>query len=109
MTPRERPEYEHLRVLAEQDPDAFERRRHEIIESALVRVPEERSQRMRRLQWRIDQERLRCRTPLAACIALSRMMWDSVTGNHGLLEVLHKGSRVREGERCATVLPLDQQ
>ncbi|SCZ66156.1 DUF3135 domain-containing protein [Thiohalomonas denitrificans] len=102
------PEYEDLRALAQRDPDAFERRRREIIESALARVPEERRQRMRRLQWRIDQERLRCTNPLSACITLSRMMWDSVTGNHGLLDVLHNGKRVREDETGATVLPLNR-
>lgn len=74
--------------LAHQDPEAFEARRAELIEEFLAAQPEERRLRLRRLQWRIDRERERSRTPLAACIRLSKMMWDSVAGRRGLVESL---------------------
>ncbi len=108
-TLRELPDYERLRALAEQDPQAFEQKRREIIDSALEQVPEHRRRRMRCLQWRIDQERHRCKTPLAACISLSRMMWDSVTGNHGLLDVLQNGNRARRTAQRAAVLPMHRR
>jgi hypothetical protein len=33
-------------------------------------------------------ERRRARTPMAACLRLSAMMWDSLLGNHGLKDAL---------------------
>lgn len=100
------PDFEKLRALADRDPEAFEQERRVLIESALARVPERHRQRMRGLQWRIDQERRRCKTPMAACISLSRMMWDSVVGNQGLLDVLHNGRRGASATPRAKVLPL---
>lgn len=75
-------------ALARTDPEAFERRRREVIESFIESTPEAHREQLRRLQWRIDTERNRAPTPLAACIRISAMMWESVTGEHGLLATL---------------------
>ena len=77
-------DFDHWAELAVTDSDAFEARRSHLIEAFISSVPEERQPRLRRLQWRIDQIRRTARTPLASCIRISRMMWDSVLGEGGL-------------------------
>ncbi len=81
-------EFEAWADLAENDPPAFEDLRQAAIEEAIQQAPAGSQQRLRGLQWRIDQERRRARTPLAACIRISQMMWESVTGDGGLLQAL---------------------
>ncbi len=81
--------------LAQSDPQAFEARRAEIIEQMIQRMPAHKQQHMRCLQWKIDQVRAHASNPLSACIKLSEMMWDSLTGPGGLresLEQLGKGN-----------------
>jgi hypothetical protein len=72
--------------MARDDPDSFEQMRLAAIEDYIGGVPCEQQERLRRLQWRIDQERRLARTPLNACIRLSRMMWDNLLGRGGLRE-----------------------
>jgi hypothetical protein len=93
-------------ALARNDPQTFEKMRLAAIQAAIDGAPEANRERLRRLQWRIDQERRLARTPLAACIRISRMMWRAVLGPNGLRD------RVAElqdllgdnppGERCGT-------
>ena len=80
--------------LAKTDPAAFEARRSEVIEDMIQRMPLHKQQRMRCLQWKIDQVRNQASNPMAACIKLSEMMWDSLVGPGGLRETLE---RVSEG------------
>ena len=75
--------------LAIEDPAGFEKRRRRVIDQIISHFPEAKQKRLRMLQWRIDRERDRSATPMAACIRLSSMMWDSVLGEHGLLETLN--------------------
>lgn len=82
-------EFEHWSRLAKVDPGAFEDRRTRIIEAYICSVPKERQARLRGLQWRIDQARRSAGTPLAACIRISKMMWDAVLGEHGLHATLN--------------------
>ena len=72
--------------IAQEDPDAFESMRLAAIEDFLQTVPPESRERLRRLQWRIDQERRLANSPMGACIRLSRMMWEQVLGDSGLRE-----------------------
>ncbi len=74
--------------LADTDPKAFELRREQVIESVIQSMPDAKQDRMRRLQWRIDQERRLAKSPMAACIRLSNMMWENVLGKNGLLDNL---------------------
>ncbi|MGD8804165.1 MAG: DUF3135 domain-containing protein, partial [Gammaproteobacteria bacterium] len=71
--------------LARSDPEAFERYRRNVIEALIARAPERNRQHLRRLQWRIDQERQRASNPTAAFLKLYRMMWDSFAGEYGLI------------------------
>ena len=70
--------------LAKTDPAAFEARRLALIEAYLRRFPPLDQRRLRGLQFRIDMERRRARTPMAACLRLSAMMWESLLGSRGL-------------------------
>lgn len=75
-------------AVARNDPAAFEALRSEAIEAAIARAPAASRDRLRCLQWRIDQERRLAPTPLAACERISRMMWQRVAGPAGLTERL---------------------
>lgn len=70
--------------VARDDPEAFEAMRLKAIEEAIDSAPQDNRERLRRLQWRIDQERRLARTPMAACMRISRMMWRAVLGPNGL-------------------------
>lgn len=72
--------------MARNDPRAFEAMRLAAIEAVIESAPEANRERLRRLQWRIDQERRLARTPMAACLRISRMMWRAVLGPGGLNE-----------------------
>lgn len=70
-------DFEHWAELAQQDPEYFELLRTRTIDAFIQRCPEEFQHRLRCLQWRVDQVRKRAGTPMAACIKISEMMWDS--------------------------------
>ena len=70
--------------MARTDPETFELMRLATIETAIENSSESNRQRLRCLQWRIDQERRLARTPMAACLRISRMMWRTVLGPGGL-------------------------
>ena len=99
-------DFDALCALAQHDPAAFESHRARVIQAAIERAPAGRRQRLHRLQWRVDQVRRRSATPLAACISLSDMMWESVTGEHGLLETLRGQPRERVHRSDAVILPM---
>ncbi|HHI94486.1 MAG TPA: DUF3135 domain-containing protein [Gammaproteobacteria bacterium] len=71
-------DFDEMLALAKTDPATFEAKRTEYIESFLTGVPAEKQARLRGLQWQIDQTRQLARTPMASCIAISSMMWDSL-------------------------------
>ena len=70
--------------MARTDPETFELLRLAGIETAIESASESNRDRLRCLQWRIDQERRLARTPMAACLRISRMMWRTVLGPGGL-------------------------
>lgn len=81
-------DFEQWSQLARRDPEAFEDRRRELIDAVIARAPQDRQQRLRGLQWRVDQVRSRSSNPLAACISLTDMMWEAFAGDNGLIETL---------------------
>lgn len=82
-------DFERWARLAEESPEDFEAMRQAALEEFLAGVPEEQRERLRRLQWRVDQERRLAHTPMAACIRISRMMWQSLLGEGGLRDHLN--------------------
>ena len=105
-------DFEEWMLLAKSDPEEFEKRRKHVIDDLISSAPEDRQQRLRGLQWRIDIERRRCSNPLAACIRLSDMMWNFVYAEDGFLNALkmlgtaHSRVETEEKElRSAEILP----
>ncbi|MEN8132281.1 MAG: DUF3135 domain-containing protein [Pseudomonadota bacterium] len=77
-------DFDSMVAIAQNNPDEFERLRQQAIDEFIESASPENQARLRRLQWRIDQER-RNRNPMSACIRISKMMWDHLLGSHGLL------------------------
>ena len=63
--------------LARNDPEKFEALRTQAIDELIEAASEERKIHLRRLQWRVDRVRERSGTPMAATLAISKMMWES--------------------------------
>jgi hypothetical protein len=96
--------------LAREDPQAFERERARLIGQLIEAAPAEQRPRLEALQWRVEQVRRLSRTPLAACLKLSSMMWERVTGEHGLLAHLQRldgpaGAAPHRAPARGTVIP----
>jgi hypothetical protein len=75
--------------LAQTDPAAFEERRSCLIEDHIQNSPYHLQRRLRGLQFRVDMERRRARTPMGACVRISSMMWDALLGEGGLRDSLN--------------------
>lgn len=90
--------------LASSDPEGFEARRAHAIEEAIRRASPRTQDRLRRLQWKLDQVRHTSATPMAACIRMNHMMWDRITGPGGLLETLVEGRHTPPPRTHAKVL-----
>lgn len=83
-------DFEQWSTLATEDPEAFEAQRSRVIDEFLGRVASgPQQERLRRLQWRIDQVRDRSNSPMAACLSMYAMMWDRLLGEGGMLDALH--------------------
>jgi hypothetical protein len=98
-------------ALASNDPEAFERQRSLVIHRAIQRAPARQRLRLTRLQWQLDRIRETSRTPMAACLRMQDMMWQSVEGESGLLACLQQPSamlerRARPAVHPARILPL---
>jgi len=91
-------DFDQWKTLAETDPEAFERRRQAVIESYIGGVRPSKRQRLRGLQWRVDMERRRSSNPMQSFLRIYTMMWDSVCGEHGLLQACAP-SAAREQKR----------
>ncbi len=86
--------FEEMAHLAQHDPQTFESRRQELIEEAITQAPPDRQKRLRALQWRIDMERQRAKTPLGACLKIYDMLWDFIYAPGGFLEAVEKLKRL---------------
>lgn len=87
-------------ALAKSDPQAFETQRRQVIDRAIRAAPAARQQQLRRIQWKLDQIRSTSRTPMAACLRMNRLLWESLSGENGLLASLQQPALIRQ--RAAT-------
>ena len=78
--PSRRIDFEQWSWLARNDPEKFEEMRTRMLESALRGSRGTSRRRLEQLQWRIDRVRETNPNPLAACIAISDMMWETFQG-----------------------------
>ena len=81
-------DFDHWKRLAEEDLESFEATRVAAIEELIESFSPDSRERMRRLQWRIDQERRLAKSPMGSCLRLSKMMWRQLLGEGGLRERL---------------------
>ena len=79
-------------ALASQDPEAYEQYRLDVIEALITSASRVNQPHLRRLQWRIDQERKRAPNPIAACMKIYQMMWDSFAGSNGFVDIICNGN-----------------
>lgn len=108
MDPEQEFDFDRWRELAVNDPQAFEAERTRLIEQAICAAPERNRERLRKLQWKLDQIRRTSRTPLAAALRMHQLLSQSVWGERGLLEHLRwlqTGIRPQQPESDARVLP----
>jgi hypothetical protein len=104
-------DYDYWSQLWKDDPEAFEIERNRFIERFIASVSEDKRQRLYGLQWRVDMERQRSKTPYAALLRLQKMMWESVLGENGLLDSLRAITESAacdpQGEHDANIIRLD--
>ena len=81
-------DFDEWKNLAENNLQAFEARRREVIEGKIRHAPQSVQRRLRGLQWRIDLIRARYRDPMVSSAKLFDMMWQSVYGKDGFLQAL---------------------
>jgi len=97
------PSYEELREMAQKDPEALERLRLEHVRATINSAPEKYRQRLSGLQFQIDGQRRLAKSPMAACLRISKMMHDSL---HELKAVIEEEENPQPAltEDAATVL-----
>jgi hypothetical protein len=93
-------------ALAKKNPQAFEIKRKSTIDRAISQASPQRQQRLRCLQWQLDQIRNTARTPLAASLRMQRMLWEKLAGDTGLLACLQGSAGPANPRRhTASILP----
>ena len=85
-------QFDALATLAQNDPEAFEAERRRLLEEFMQEVPERHHRRLHGLQFRIDMERRRAKTPVSACLRISAMMWESFGKLQTSLQELSRGN-----------------
>ncbi len=83
-------DFEAWAKLARDDPQAFELERKLLIERAIMRAPADKQQRLRCLQWKLDQIRNLASNPMAACLQINQLLWESILSERGLLNCLQR-------------------
>ncbi len=107
-------DFDFWKQLAQDDPQAFEALRREKVEQLIARAPKAQRRRLRGLQWQIDQTRKLAGSPMASCLAISNMMWDSLQRlnlrQHELLSATPgKRRQPQDAAPAATVLSFPAQ
>ena len=73
----ELPKFDVMVKMAKEDPKALEVLRQEMVDQLINEAPQQYHRKLRGLQFKIDMERERSKTPMASCIKLSKMMQES--------------------------------
>lgn len=94
-------EFDDLLKLANDNPEQLENWRKKQVETLISEAPEEYQRRLRGLQFQIDCERQKHSSPMGTCVAISRMMYESMDKlNQALL-----GEHASSDETQADVVP----
>jgi len=74
---KELPSFDEMVKLAQENPEQLEEIRAQMCEAIIQSAPEKLHRKLRGLQFKIDMERRRAKSPLASCVRISQMMHDS--------------------------------
>ena len=113
---KELPEFDVLREMAQNNPEQLEQLRMELCDQLIQEAPGDVRRRLRGLQFRIDMERRRAKSSMAACIAISGMMHESFDQLRQVLNEAagnppaahHRASAQSNSIDKATVLPFQK-
>ncbi len=89
-------EFDSWMKLAQENPEIFEKKRQDLIDSVINSAPERMHQRLNGLQWTIDAKIQTSKNPMDGCIKIYQMMMDSVYEPEGLLDTLNMLSHENE-------------
>jgi Protein of unknown function (DUF3135) len=95
--------------LAQENPEEFERRRRDAIETLIAQAPAEHRERLRGLQFQIDLERRRAKTALGATVRLQTLMWERFGKLREALLALAEGARPAAKRSSARVIPFNKR
>lgn len=88
------PDFDDLVKLAQENPEELENLRQRLCDELIQSAPQEYRRRLRGIQFQIDMERKRAKTPMAACLKISEMMHDSFSQ---LRDALNDVQEIRSG------------
>jgi hypothetical protein len=77
MTRHDLPSFDEMVRLAKENPAQLEAIRLEACQNLINQAPKDNQRQLHGLQFKIDMERRRAKTPMAACLKLSQMMKES--------------------------------
>ena len=95
-------DFDYWKNLSKNNPEAFESARKQEIDQYISNLKDENVQdRMRRLQWRVEMERKRSKSPMDSAVRIYDMMWESVGKNFEAIQDLTEQFKPEE-ERKST-------
>jgi len=100
------PEFDVLVDMARHDPERLEALRVSLSEDIIRSAPNEKTRkRLKGLQFQVDMERRKARSPMAACIKISEMMCHSLKDLHRSM-VAPEEIESKQTPTNAKILPL---
>jgi len=81
-------DFQEWKTLYQNDPEAFESKRQQWIDSLIDSAPEEYQRRLKGLMFQVETTRQRSKNPVQSCMNISKMMWTSTADLRCFLEEL---------------------
>lgn len=94
----ELPNFDELLKLAQENPEELEALRKRLCDNLIQNAPQKYRRRLRGLQFQIDMERQKAKTPMAACLKISAMMHESF---RSLRDALNEAQGIQAGNLTA--------
>lgn len=91
-------DFDYWSEMARDNPEAFEVMRKDFLKAVIDGAPGRLKQRLRGLQWQIEQTRERADNPMSACLQVYRMMRKALVGQGGLLKALENPEKLLKQE-----------